>query len=1446
MEDDQTSPSTRVILLHGQTIILQGDPGDNSINEINADLLQQALQEVSSSAEEPVEEPSDGYSAPIPESDANDNLVAIFQGDQGETHTIQLTVQQAEELGLHFSVDGDDKSIQPDISDHTVDNNLYITDDPNSQLVFSGDSKHNQDVDIYENDLGTTTSCVDLVQNNRTLDDKNGVLETTDEMGVLSSSVGTLIGEQNEPITLIPQYAGGQMTYTVKIQDEENEGSLLQSRQFANVDSDIKVGSPIAPHQTNVGVTLNNIGSFTRGPLSVSCSASTSASSLSSIQSVPLTVSSLQQSGTLPPISSVEHTVPSLSSSVPQRGTLPITSLSVPNSSLQQTLSLNNYQCSRLSGGAANSALDKQPKVSYVILPGINTCTNSSVTTKLSNTPLGRLSSSFVSNSRNQSLINSNNTTSALKNVTTLSTGLSSTNSTQITVSGTNSGFTGISLVNSNNNATSTSSILAPVATSTSTAGGMIRVVAGAPSNRTLQPVLNNSANKFTNVTNVLPSASNRLIGSTPGTVTTVPKIVSINPTSVNKVPTTATPEVTNMVSAALTRMPVPNFNSTKPLGSSENPIQLVQHGQTFHSVQSLTQEQLRQIATVLQQQHLESAPRTKNVVYDAETNTRIIYRVVYPEDLDLRDPRSPDGKGSGLNSGLASGSSRGRGRRGRPPKSNLRGGLGRGIDGSSGRRVGVNSAVDMDFDEDRLILDDTAKGEKKKQLARTRSGRLSRPPRHMVKDYKRLHHLDFADADLDDSDGGYSDYQMSEHEAEEPQDKADKELLPGTCEANELAEVAGPAVAGVLSLWELLLLRVEAVRTEESYVVTLCDELQALLEKVRALQDELLCTTFGVTSGTYLVDDRKLQYMSVNRDSCEEPPEKRPRTETQEDTIETNSTKSDSAEVKGDKKEDRSTRNSEDSSPAQENRCPEVLSALTLIAKPSVHEESECDSPILPSRTSGNDDDDDVDSKVLVGIVQKSEDFLLSSESNDMCPKLSSVNEGVESAGATLDHNEHASEFANSEAHSQELETVDDIVNERLKNLTSGSNLVDFSVAAPMNVVSNCMTTSAIDIPKSAIISSQDLIDRLGQFRTLRLPNDVTSNEVSSFDPELALAAMGEGEQDTVGPSNQHFQMETVPSDSGSSFDPEVALAAMGEGEQPTSLESQHNQFQRIENVPNGPTFTPEDALAAMGEGERNTSHEQFQNTLSQINSMTNNRRQSFDPEIALAAMGEGDPVENDGRTTTENRFQSTLQQIRIVNVTNNNGPFDPEVALAAMGEGTRRANEVQDQFSTAGSASSSSYSTSMELDIGSSRAISSKSSTQCTDNVASVSSFDPDMTLAAMGKGQALAVNESSHIPYQSPMSQRNSSNETNAANFNPEIALAAIRDEATVQGSSSSQTSHADDTLVDSSSFRLQCAPDLGLADASMDVSLDESGPELDFEALSEEFNRNTRHR
>lgn len=75
-------------------------------------------------------------------------------------------------------------------------------------------------------------------------------------------------------------------------------------------------------------------------------------------------------------------------------------------------------------------------------------------------------------------------------------------------------------------------------------------------------------------------------------------------------------------------------------------------------------------------------------------------------------------------------------------------------------------------------------KEERKKALPRTRSGRLSRPPRHMVKDYKRIHHLDFAEPDLDDSDGGYSDYRISDSEPvpdSAVEDMQNDSLIPNT-----------------------------------------------------------------------------------------------------------------------------------------------------------------------------------------------------------------------------------------------------------------------------------------------------------------------------------------------------------------------------------------------------------------------------------------------------------------------------------------------------------------------------------------------------------------------------------------------------------------------------------------------------------------------------------------
>ncbi|XP_035734683.1 uncharacterized protein LOC118447189 [Vespa mandarinia] len=179
--------------------------------------------------------------------------------------------------------------------------------------------------------------------------------------------------------------------------------------------------------------------------------------------------------------------------------------------------------------------------------------------------------------------------------------------------------------------------------------------------------------------------------------------------------------------------------DTSKPLGSSENPIQIVQQGHHFHSIQRLSPTQLKQIAHVLQQRSQET-----NM-----SNERIVYRVVFPEELDLR-LKNP---GTLIKN-------RG-GKRGRPKKNTIRPSL-------------IPSKTATVPEEEQVELKD----DRKKVIARTRSGRLSRPPRHMVRDYKHLHHSDFLQPDLDDSDGGYSDYNTNNDKIED--EESPKELLTG------------------------------------------------------------------------------------------------------------------------------------------------------------------------------------------------------------------------------------------------------------------------------------------------------------------------------------------------------------------------------------------------------------------------------------------------------------------------------------------------------------------------------------------------------------------------------------------------------------------------------------------------------------------------------------------
>ncbi|GBM71703.1 hypothetical protein AVEN_195443-1 [Araneus ventricosus] len=222
--------------------------------------------------------------------------------------------------------------------------------------------------------------------------------------------------------------------------------------------------------------------------------------------------------------------------------------------------------------------------------------------------------------------------------------------------------------------------------------------------------------------------------------VSSNPLIISENPvSSSNSSSHTATALPSSSASSNFTLSNLKLLTTKKtsaPLGSVENPIQITHKGDSFETTQVLTQAQLQQISYVLQNQR---ANRIQNggrsVLFDPTTNTRIVCRIVHPSEL----------QGTNSNAETAS-----------KPNAVRRA-------SSSSRGKGRHRRTD-DEDKGNPYLTKEEREERKKHRPRTRSGRICKPPSYMVKDYKRIHHLDF-DEDVYDSDGGYSDYHVSEEE---------------------------------------------------------------------------------------------------------------------------------------------------------------------------------------------------------------------------------------------------------------------------------------------------------------------------------------------------------------------------------------------------------------------------------------------------------------------------------------------------------------------------------------------------------------------------------------------------------------------------------------------------------------------------------------------------------
>ncbi|CAH1401925.1 unnamed protein product [Nezara viridula] len=151
------------------------------------------------------------------------------------------------------------------------------------------------------------------------------------------------------------------------------------------------------------------------------------------------------------------------------------------------------------------------------------------------------------------------------------------------------------------------------------------------------------------------------------------------------------------------------------PVKTSPTVIQKESADNELKPVGRLTESQLKKIAAVFRNSCLNRTRLTNSTIFDTETNTRIVCRVVYPEDL-MKDGEKQVAK------------------RGK-------------------KRARSVEVVKKSAPED----DKTKKPPP--PSARTRSGRLSRPPRYMVKDFKKL---------TEDSEASYSDYMSDSDENSE------------------------------------------------------------------------------------------------------------------------------------------------------------------------------------------------------------------------------------------------------------------------------------------------------------------------------------------------------------------------------------------------------------------------------------------------------------------------------------------------------------------------------------------------------------------------------------------------------------------------------------------------------------------------------------------------------
>lgn len=312
-------PQSLPVLLHGNS---EGNGGD-----ITVDLLQQALRGTSAIDDGDDDDPGEEVSLDAL-AGGNTDVVAIYQGEEGQTHTIKISLAEAQSLGLQLS----GSNFPVSLSNGSLGNSIKVG--------TVGDQLVNGNSGVLNNtNLLQSVTCSNVASDGRIIDEEGNIVETTEALQILPSTLSSFLDEGiNQSLSIVPQYElDGSVTYAVKLKDP-NETVLGTNYHVLEPNSSAKTGLDIEEELKNSNLKQNILHpaeTITAESLGLTSSVTlndTSNSTSSTIQ-VPISTLEALSKQMLLPVSSSSIPI-SVTLTLPTESSLPSHTANISSSNL--------------------------------------------------------------------------------------------------------------------------------------------------------------------------------------------------------------------------------------------------------------------------------------------------------------------------------------------------------------------------------------------------------------------------------------------------------------------------------------------------------------------------------------------------------------------------------------------------------------------------------------------------------------------------------------------------------------------------------------------------------------------------------------------------------------------------------------------------------------------------------------------------------------------------------------------------------------------------------------------------------------------------------------------------------------------------------------------------------------------------------------------------------